>query len=808
MGVNGVEAGPSRLHEGGDVESAPLPRPGLGSRAAPWLVFVPSALVVVAAVVLHGLGVVSGRESAGVLTAFNSLFCTAPGLLVAFLSARAYLASPRRTFLLLGTGGLVFGLLYLVAGPLITVPNQAITVHNSGLLLCAALFTASGVCAFHEESLKRRGILPPPGRLAPSYVIAALFVGLLTVLAVGGLTSPFYVVGEGPTILRQAVLGLATAGLVAAAFLFTVTARRSRSLFAWLVAAALCAVGVGVGVLVVSAAAPGTPTAWIGRASQWVGGLYLLAGVFTLDRPLGERALLLQGALRASEERFRAVVEGSPLGIFIQTGGRYAYVDPQACRMLGAARPEKLLGMPVLDRIAPECGEAARERIRLLNEERRTAPAMEQTHLTLDGRPIAVEVSAVPFTYAGQNGALVFMSDISERKRAEEALRRSEEQLRQSQKMEAVGQLAGGVAHDFNNLLTAIIGYSDLILAREAGGDLSVAEDVEEIKRAAERAAELTRQILAFSRRQPLRPERISLNDLLSRMEPLLRRALGEDIEVSCLCYADLGLVEVDVVQFEQVLMNLAVNARDAMPEGGRLTLETANVELDESYCLSHLEATPGKYVMLSVSDNGVGMEAEVLPHIFEPFFTTKPPGKGTGLGLSTVYGIVRQSGGLINVYSEPGQGTSFKIYLPRLEVEVEERSAPLVAALQPGGGERVLVVEDEGSLRDLISRVLGGLGYQVKVAASGPEALALAAEMEGPDLLLTDVILPGGMQGNQLAEEMRARRPGLRVLYMSGYTRNAIVHAGRLDTGVDFLEKPFTPDRLAAAVREALGRM
>lgn len=781
---------------------------GAGPLTAPWVLFAPSALVVVTTAVLYGLGVVNGRESAGILTAFNSIFCAAPGLLIAFLCARAYLQSLRRTVLLLGTAGLVFGLVYLVAGPLITVPNQAITVHNSGLVLGAALFVASAVCSLREESLKRRGVLPAPVRLTPVYVLATVFVGLLVVLATTGLTAPFYVTGEGPTVLRQTVLAVAAVGLIAAAGLFALGARRSGSAFAWFVAAGLCVVGVALGVLLLTKAVPGSPTAWIARAGQWLGGLYLLAGVFTLDRPIGERAVLLQTALRASEERFRAVVEGAPMGIFVQTGGRYAYVNPKVCRMLGASRPEELTGTPVLDRIAPELRDMVRERIRILNEERRALPVMEQSMLTLGGERIEVEVSAVPFTYGGENGALVFMSDISERKRAEEALRRSEDQLRQSQKMEAVGQLAGGVAHDFNNLLTAIIGYSDLILAREAGGDRSVLEDVQEIKRAAERAAELTRQILAFSRRQALRPERVSLNELVLRMEPLLRRALGEDIEMACLCYGDLGLVEVDVAQLEQVVMNLAVNARDAMPEGGRLTLETANVELDSEYCASHPEAVPGKYVMLSISDTGVGIDREILPHIFEPFFTTKPPGKGTGLGLSTVYGIVRQSGGIINVYSEPGQGTSFKIYLPRIEAEVERPAAPAAPALRPGGAETVLVVEDEDSLRDLINRVLSGLDYRVIIAGSGREALELVKAMEQPpDLLLTDVVLPGGMQGNQLAEELRAAHPGLRVLFMSGYTRNAIVHAGRLDEGVNFLQKPFTPDKLAAAVREVLER-
>lgn len=781
------------------------PRPPASRFPKWWLLFVPIALLAAAAALLSGLGVTAVRESAGVLTALNTLFCSAPGFLVAFLCARSYLQAPSRTLLLFGSGGVVFGLAYLIAGPLITSPNHAITVHNSALLVVAGLFTAAGVCSLCERS-RQRQLVPAPGKLAPVYLASVLLVVLLAVLARTDLILPFWVIEEGPTPLRQSVLGVAAVGLLAAAALFMIVARRTMRPFARFAAGGFCAVGVGLGILILTEASPGSALAWTARASQWMGGLYLLTGVFALERPVAAQAELLRSALRVTEERFRALVEGAPVGIFVQRGGRFAYVNPKLCDLLGASGPAELVGVAVLDRVAPEQQELVRERIRILNEERRAVPVVEQTWVTLSGEHVLVEVSAVPFVHAGESGALVFVSDISERKRAEAALRRSEEQLRQSQKMEAVGQLAGGVAHDFNNLLTAIIGYSDLILARGAGGDQSVVEDVEEIKRAAERASELTRQILAFSRRQALRAERVSLNEVLLRMEPLLSHALGEDIEVACLCSSDLGLVEVDVSQFEQVLMNLAANARDAMPEGGRLTLETANVEIDDTYCAKYPDATPGKYVVVSVSDTGVGIEPEVLPHIFEPFFTTKPPGTGTGLGLSTVYGIVRQSGGLINVYSEPGQGTTFRIYLPRVEAEAEEPIAPVVSASRVSGGEAVLVVEDESALRDLIGRVLTGLGYQVLIAASGPEALELVArEEQPPDLLLTDVILPGGMQGHQLAQQLRATWPGLRVLYMSGYTRNAIVHAGRLDPGVNFLEKPFTPDRLAAAVREVL---
>jgi two-component system cell cycle sensor histidine kinase/response regulator CckA len=403
-------------------------------------------------------------------------------------------------------------------------------------------------------------------------------------------------------------------------------------------------------------------------------------------------------------------------------------------------------------------------------------------------------------------GALSSALDITDRRRAEEALRKSEEQLRQSQKMEAVGLLAGGMAHDFNNLLTAIIGYSDLILADEKNQSETLRRDLAQVRQAAERASSLTRQILAFSRRQALNPLVVSLDDVLRGMDPLLRRTLGEDVDLVTLVHPALALTEVDVNQFEQVLMNLAINARDAMPAGGKLTLETGNVELDQEYCLTHPDARPGAYVMLSVSDTGLGMQPEVACRIFEPFFTTKPAGEGTGLGLSTVYGIVKQSGGNISVYSEQGLGTSFKVYLPVATHPAQPIEPSTIAATSPPGEETILVVEDEEALRFLVTRILEGLGYQVFVAATATEAQRVFDEIgEAVDLLLTDVVLPGGVQGNDLARCLLKSRPDLPVLYMSGYTRDAIVHAGRLDEGVNYLAKPFTPGALATAVREVL---
>ena len=433
----------------------------------------------------------------------------------------------------------------------------------------------------------------------------------------------------------------------------------------------------------------------------------------------------------------------------------------------------------------------------------------EEPQITPEGNTITLLTSKIPLRDSrGEiSGILGVYLDITERRQAEEALKARDEQLRQSQKMEAVGQLAGGIAHDFNNLLTAILGYSDLILASGSSTVDEVRPDLEEIKHAGERARALTQQILAFSRRQALRPTAVSLNQVLAEMEPFLRRTLGEHMDLVSLQHPALGQVEVDVHQFEQVVLNLAVNARDAMASGGRLTLETGNVDLDAEYCLAHPQVEPGSYVMLAVSDTGTGMDGATLARAFEPFFTTKAPGEGTGLGLATVYGIVKQSNGSISIYSEPGKGTTFKIYLPRAETPARaEGVLPISAPLSLRGDETILLVEDEVALRKLASRILSELGYVVLSAGTAAEALKVLAEASHePDLLLTDLVLPGGTQGKDLALELLSTRPGLPVLFMSGYTRNAIVHAGRLDEGVNFLEKPFTPEALARMVRTVL---
>ena len=428
---------------------------------------------------------------------------------------------------------------------------------------------------------------------------------------------------------------------------------------------------------------------------------------------------------------------------------------------------------------------------------------------SLEALVVDKEGETIPFEFTGTlltdaNGipsnVCIVGRDITERKNLEE-------QLRQAVKMEAVGVLAGGVAHDFNNLMSAVLGYSELLLLR-IPDDEKMRRDAMQIRSAGERAASLTAQLLAFSRKQVVRPAILDLNQTVANTEKLLRRLIGEDIDLACSLHPDLSRIMADPSLIDQIIMNLAINSRDAMPYGGKLTIETANVFLDESYARCHIGAETGHYVLLAVSDSGCGMDQETVSRIFEPFFTTKDEGKGTGLGLATVYGNVKQSGGLIRVYSEPGQGTTFKIYLPRAEEDAETNNPDIVTAeALPKGTETILLVEDDENVRQIARSILVACGYTVLESEGGEEALGLCKiHGDSIDLLITDVVMPG-MNGRKLAQRAEEFCPSAKVLYMSGYTDNAIVHHGVLDEGIAFLQKPFTLKSLSLKVREVLDR-
>jgi nitrogen-specific signal transduction histidine kinase/ActR/RegA family two-component response regulator len=396
------------------------------------------------------------------------------------------------------------------------------------------------------------------------------------------------------------------------------------------------------------------------------------------------------------------------------------------------------------------------------------------------------------------------VEDITERRQTQEALRKSEEQLRQWQKVEAIGRLAGGVAHDFNNLLMTIKGCSELLLNAFDRRDPR-REEVEEILKAADRATSLTRQLLAFGRRQVLQPQLLDMNSIVMNMDKMLRRLIGEDVQLITSLDPELWPVKVDPGMIEQVIMNLVVNSRDALPNGGKLTIETANVVHDEEYASAHISVKPGYYVMLAVSDNGCGMDKEVQSHLFEPFFTTKEKGRGSGLGLSTVYGIIKQSGGNIWAYSEPSLGTTFKIYLPRVEKSAKVYKPKARPSTAPGGTETILLVEDEEAVRTMVSRILQNKGYTVLEARQGVEAIEICERYhDSIHLMVTDVIMPQ-MSGRELAERLAPLLPDMKVLYMSGYPDNTIVQHGVLEAGTAFLQKPFTLNALELKVREVL---
>ncbi|HVG32634.1 MAG TPA: ATP-binding protein [Pyrinomonadaceae bacterium] len=520
-----------------------------------------------------------------------------------------------------------------------------------------------------------------------------------------------------------------------------------------------------------------------------------------LEKEVAERELA-DKALRDSEARYRMLFESNPFPMWVYDLETLSFlaINEAAVHCYGYSR-EEFLSMTIKDIRPAEDVPALLQNISQVLSGRDEAGAWR--HQKKDGQLIDVEITSYPLSFAGRRAELVLASDITMRKKTEEALRRSEEQLRQAQKMEAVGKLAGGVAHDFNNLLTVINGHTSLSLRRLEKDD-PLYYKLETIQAAGERAASLTRQLLAFSRKQIMQPKVLDLNHVIFETNKMLQRLIGEDIDLLIGLMPDLGKVKADPGQIEQVLMNLSVNARDAMPKGGKLTIETHNVYIDEEYSRRHVSVPPGRYVMLAVSDTGCGMDAATQARIFEPFFTTKEVGRGTGLGLSTVYGIVKQSGGNVWVYSEVGRGTTFKIYLPCVDSPAEEFKTS-IETKAPAGTETVLLVEDEEMVRNMTREILQESGYQVLEATHGQEALTVAERHAGPiHLMLSDVVMPQ-MSGRELAEQLSPVRREMKVLYMSGYTDDAIVHHGVLDEGMAFIEKPFTPDTLTRKLREVL---
>jgi two-component system cell cycle sensor histidine kinase/response regulator CckA len=503
-------------------------------------------------------------------------------------------------------------------------------------------------------------------------------------------------------------------------------------------------------------------------------------------------------ALRKNEEMFRLLFSSNPLPTWVvdQETLRFLEVNDAAVRQYGYSRTE-FRSLSTLD-IRPE-----EERAHFLEYQKQHENEPRQhgewKHRKKDGKVFKVEFIAHELNYAGRRVRLVVAQDITERHLLEQ-------QLRQSQKMEAVGRLAGGVAHDFNNLLMVIKGHTELLLNNFPAAD-QAKRKIEQIERAADRASSLTRQLLAFSRMQVLQPRVMNLNDVVEDMGKLLPRLIGEDIELVIRTSHDLGAIRADASQMEQVIMNLAVNARDAMPGGGKLLIETMNTDLDGAYHDVHPIVRQGRYVLLAVSDNGIGMDAETQTRIFEPFFTTKEQGKGTGLGLATVYGVVKQSGGFIWVYSELRRGTSFKIYLPRVDQPFETAGISQAISDSPRGTETILLAEDEEDVREVAREFLESGGYTVLQAKDGAEAIRLVEQHNGNiDLLITDMVMPG-MTGNELAVRLREKRPSLRLMYMSGYSEGAALDSALSDSSIRLLTKPFSRSALLRAVSELLKR-
>jgi len=498
----------------------------------------------------------------------------------------------------------------------------------------------------------------------------------------------------------------------------------------------------------------------------------------------------------ATEVRYRAVIESSLECIWITTDGRFVFANSHIARLLDVGDPEDLIGRASLDFVHPDDRARGIERFAIVLDHGRATPLEEIRVLGRDGRIIPLEIQAVPFDYDGKPSVLSVARDVSERKRLET-------ELTQSQKMEAIGQLTGGVAHDFNNLLTVITGTIDLVV-EAVEDDPTVANLARMIKEAAWRGADLTQRLLAFSRQQPLRPVAIDINGLIADTTKLLKATLGEQIEIQSILRRDVHKALVDPSQLTASIINLALNSRDAMPGHGRLMIETEDVLLDEDYARANSEVSPGTYVMIAISDTGAGIPAAILGKVFDPFFTTKEVGRGTGLGLSMVYGFVKQSNGHVKIYSEEGHGTTVKLYLPKAR---GDEGAPQRGhdPSDQGGSESILVVEDDALVRQYVVAQLKSLGYRVTSAADAREALSLLEKDMTIDILFTDVIMPGPMNGRRLADEALKRRPSLKVVFTSGYTEDGIVHQGRLDAGVLLLSKPYRKSDLARIIRQAV---
>ncbi len=507
-------------------------------------------------------------------------------------------------------------------------------------------------------------------------------------------------------------------------------------------------------------------------------------------------------ALRLSEDLNRGIVSNTPIGIiYLDKNGKILYENPAMAKMMGvpAGKESMVIGKRIQD--IPNIRDAGGGQLLQKVLAGETIRNVDLEYKSLYGENLILKAHAAPRRGPDDDiiGAILMCEDIT-------GYKRLESQFLQAQKMEAVGRLAGGIAHDFNNLLTVIFGHAELALMALAE-DSPLRRHLKEIISMADRTTELIDQLLSFSRKQVIKPRVINLNNHLSKMERMLQRLIGEDVELTFIRKPGLGLVKSEPGQLDQVVVNLAVNARDAMPDGGKLTIETLDVDLDELFSAAHVDVTPGPYVQLSISDTGQGISPEVMPHIFDPFFTTRPKNKGTGLGLSTVYGIVKQNGGFITCYSEPRVGTTFKLYMPRVEEEAETpETTPKDVSVSPGK-ETILVVEDEKAVRELAVQTLKSFGYQVMEAKNGSDALLMCRKQQKPvDLILTDVIMPS-MSGPEFIQNMRAFQKGLKVLYMSGYTENTIMNHGILEKDVEYIGKPFKPQALIAAVRRVLNK-